>query len=153
YEPFLTTIRVKHPKTPIIAITAISSSREAARLEQMRQHVRTVIERHIAEGDRLLTLVEGGTLLGPNRLDGLVDGVHPNDLGFQWMADGLAPYIAKALSLPPPVLVDDRALTISAETLARKREEIIRYIWGREGFPRAKPASIAKNASSPVKEL
>ena len=34
-----------------------------------------------SRGDRLLTLVEGSTLLGPNRLDGLVDGTHPNDLG------------------------------------------------------------------------
>ena len=33
YEPFLTTLRTKHPKTPIIAITAIASSRETDRLE------------------------------------------------------------------------------------------------------------------------
>ncbi|MGH9628149.1 MAG: hypothetical protein ACRD7E_07385 [Bryobacteraceae bacterium] len=102
---------------------------------------------------RLLTLVEGATLLGPDRLDGLVDGVHPNDLGFQWMADGLAPHIARVLDLPPPVLVDDRSLTTSADTVKSKRQQIIRYIWGEAGFPRAKPASIEKNAPSPVKNL
>jgi lysophospholipase L1-like esterase len=30
-----------------------------------------------------------------------VDGTHPNDLGFQWMADGLAARIAKVLGLRP----------------------------------------------------
>jgi len=29
----------------------------------------------------------------------LVDGTHPNDLGFQWMAEGLAGRIAKTLGL------------------------------------------------------
>ncbi|MEJ7605275.1 MAG: SGNH/GDSL hydrolase family protein [Bryobacteraceae bacterium] len=153
YEHFLVTLRTRHPKTPIIAITAIASSRETLRLPQMREHVRDVVQRRMAEGDRLLTLVEGTTLLGPNRLDGLVDGVHPNDLGFQWMADGLAPHVAGVLGLPPPVLVDDRSITTSADSIKQKREAIIRYIWGEAGFPRAKPTAIEKNASSPVKDL
>jgi lysophospholipase L1-like esterase len=153
YEPFLITLRTKHPKTPIIAITAISSSRETSRLDQLRQHVRDVIKRRVAAGDTLLTLVEGATLLGPDRLDGLVDGVHPNDLGFQWMADGLAPHVARVLGLPPPILVDDRALTTSTDTAKRKREAIIRYIWGEAGFPRAKPAAVEKNTFNPVKSL
>ncbi len=153
YEPFLVTLRSKHPKTPIIAITAIGSSRETSRLDQMRQHVRDVVKRRIAEGDRFLTLVEGTTLLGADRLDGLVDGVHPNDLGFQWMADGLAPHVARVLDLPPPVLFDDRALTTTTDTAKRKREEMIRYIWGDAGFPRGKPAAIERNATSPVKDL
>src|SRR3954454_1350879 len=150
YEPFLTTIRTKHPKTPIIAITAITASRESERLTQMRQHVREVANRRIAAGDRLLTLVEGPSLLGPNRLDGLVDGVHPNELGFQWMAEGLAPYLTKALALPP-VLIDDRAVTTSIDTAPQEREALIRYIWGTAGFPRTMPASVEKKAPSPVK--
>ena len=155
FEPFLATLRAKHPETPIVAVTAISSSRETVggRLDQMRQHVRDIVNARIAKGDRKLTLVEGTALLGPNRLDGLVDGTHPNDLGFQWMADGLAPHIAAVLGLPPPVLVDDHSLTITPETAGRKRDEIIRYIWGPGGFPRARPASIEKNAASPVKDL
>ncbi|HUS08347.1 MAG TPA: SGNH/GDSL hydrolase family protein, partial [Bryobacteraceae bacterium] len=153
YEPFLTTLRSKYPKTPIIAITAITSSRETPRLDQMRQHVSDVVKRRIAAGDRLLTLVEGPALLGPDRLDGLVDGVHPNDLGFQWMADGLAPHVANVLALPPPVLVDDRTISTSLDNAKQKRQEIIRYIWGEAGFPRTKPAAIEKNAASPVKDL
>ena len=140
YEPFLTTIRTKHPTTPIIAITAIAASRESERLTQMRQHVRDVVNRRISAGDRYLTLVEGPSLLGSNRLDGLVDGVHPNDLGFQWMADGLAPYLAKALALPP-VLIDDRALTTSIDTVSAKAGSNHSLYLGRRGFPRARPAA------------
>ena len=33
YEPFLNDLRTKHPKTPIIAITAIASSRETRAAE------------------------------------------------------------------------------------------------------------------------
>jgi len=53
----------------------------------------------IAEGDKNLSLIEGYSLLGPNEVDGLVDGSHPNDLGFQLMADRLAPVIARTLRL------------------------------------------------------
>ena len=150
YEPFLATLRTKHPKTPIIAITAISSSRETERLDGMRQHVRDVVNRRIAAGDRLLTLVEGKALLGPSRLDGLVDGTHPNDLGFHWMAAGLAPHLAKALRLPPPVLHDDRALATTPVNAASRREQLIRYIWGNSGITRARPAKVERNAASPI---
>lgn len=153
YEPFLMTVRAKHPKTPIIAVTPIASSRETPRWDQMRQHIREVVRRRIAAGDRLLTLVEGSTLLGDARLDGLVDGVHPNDLGFQWMADGLAPQLANVLGLPPPVLAEDRTLTTSVQATKHARDAIIRYIWGDAGVPRTRPVTIDENAPSPVTGL
>jgi hypothetical protein len=148
YQPFLETVRTRHPNTPIIAITPISASRDTQRLRDMRQHIREVVNARIAAGDKLLTLVEGTSLLGPTRLDGLVDGVHPNDLGFQWMANGLAPHLAQVLSLPPPVLVDDRAIT------RVQRDAVIRFIWGDAGFPRRlRPVSVEKNAANPVPGL
>jgi hypothetical protein len=69
------------------------------------------------------------------------------------MADGLAPHLAKVLNLPPPVLLDDRSLTSTTETVKQKRDALIRYIWGPQGFPRTKPASIQKDVTSPVKNL
>ena len=141
YEPFLATLRKKYPKTPIIAITPIASANNNPRFELFREYIREVVNSNIANGDKLLTLVEGYSLLGPHRLDGLVDGVHPNDLGFQWMADGLAPVIARTLTLPPPVLVNDAAITVTSATAAAKRKQIIDYIWGSAGLPTAKPAA------------
>jgi lysophospholipase L1-like esterase len=65
----------------------------------MRALIRKVVSQRIGAGDRHLQLVEGPDLLGPSRVDGLVDGTHPNDLGFQWMADGLAERLRKMLGI------------------------------------------------------
>ena len=103
YAPFLEVIRSAHPETPVLVITPIYSAHESwspdARLEDMRELIRQVASKRIAAGDRHLEIIEGTDLLGPSRGDGLVDGTHPNDLGFQWMAEGLAGRIAKILGL------------------------------------------------------
>ena len=67
--------------------------------QQRREHISQVMRQHISGGDTNLLLVDGARLLGPTRGDGLVDGGHPNDLGFYWMADGLAPVLRRALRL------------------------------------------------------
>lgn len=103
YGPFIDILRSKHPETPIVVVTPIFSARESqgrdARLEGMREHIRRVASARIAAGDAHLEIVEGTDLLGPGRADGLVDGTHPNDLGFQWMAEGLATRLRKMLGL------------------------------------------------------
>jgi lysophospholipase L1-like esterase len=102
YAPFLETIRAKHPDTPIVAVTPIYSTSEAVgrgETQQMRDHIRLVVSRAIGAGDRHLQIVEGTDLLGPGQADGLVDGTHPNDLGFEYMATGLAARLRKILGL------------------------------------------------------
>jgi lysophospholipase L1-like esterase len=102
YDPFIAILRERHPNIPIVAITPIYSANEVTgnrRNEQMRALIRRVVSQRIGAGDTHLQLVEGSDLLGPSRVDGLVDGTHPNDLGFQWMADGLAERLRKVLGL------------------------------------------------------
>jgi lysophospholipase L1-like esterase len=102
YAPFLDRLRKAHPDTPILAITPIYAAAEAnggTENDGMRQHIREVASQRIGAGDRNLQVVEGTDLLGPSRGDGLVDGTHPNDLGFQWMAEGLAPRLRRMLSI------------------------------------------------------
>jgi lysophospholipase L1-like esterase len=103
YAPFLEIIRSAHPETPVLVVTPIYAAHESwsrdARLEGMRELIRQVAAKRIAAGDRHLEIVEGTDLLGPSRGDGLVDGTHPNDLGFQWMAEGLAGRMRKMLGL------------------------------------------------------
>ena len=102
YDPFIGLLRERHPDTPIVSITPIYAASEmtgSQRNEQMRALIRKVVSRRIAAGDTHLQLVEGTDLLGPSRVDGLVDGTHPNDLGFQWMAEGLAERLRKMLGL------------------------------------------------------
>ncbi len=103
YASFVETIRAKHAEVPVVLITPIYAAHEswgpAPRLEGMRAHIRQVGARRIAAGDKQLQIVEGTDLLGPAEGGGLVDGTHPNDLGFQWMAERLAPRLRKLLSL------------------------------------------------------
>ena len=102
YDPFIGILRERHPDTPIVSITPIYAASEVTgnqRNEQMRALIRKVVSRRIAAGDTHLQLVEGTDLLGPSRVDGLVDGTHPNDLGFQWMAEGLVQRLRKVLGL------------------------------------------------------
>ncbi len=104
YAPFLQTIRAKHPQTPMLTITPVYAAHEAdsagaPRLTGMRELIRKAAADRIAAGDLHLQIVEGTDLLGPNQGDGLVDGTHPNDLGFQWMAEGLATRLRKVLGL------------------------------------------------------
>lgn len=106
YDPFIETIRAARPDVPIVAITPIYATREDlepaahAELDKMRQHIRQIVSRRIGAGDRNLQLIEGTDLLGPARRDGLVDGTHPNDLGFWWMAEGIEFRLRKVLALP-----------------------------------------------------
>ncbi len=45
-------------------------------------------------------VVDGLEMLSRSQGSGLVDGVHPNSLGFQWCANGLEPQLRRALKLP-----------------------------------------------------
>jgi lysophospholipase L1-like esterase len=103
YQPFIETIRSKHPETPILVITPIYAAHEAAtpdaKLDGMRALIRQVVAQSIAAGDKNIQIVEGTDLIGPSRGDGLVDGTHPNDLGFEWMAEGLTARISNVLGL------------------------------------------------------
>ena len=111
YEPFVRTLRQKYPSLPIILVTQIYAISESPLLggkenmEAKRDIVRKTAAKLIAEGDKNLVLVEGHSLLGPELAGGLVDGVHPNDLGFQAMADRLSPILAQMLQLPTPQTV------------------------------------------------
>ena len=102
YGPFLDIIRQKRPDTPIICVTPILNAQEFWGPNKgtfMRDVIRKEVAKHRANGDKNIILVEGFELLGPKFSDGFVDGVHPNDLGFQAMAEGLEPYLVRVLNV------------------------------------------------------
>lgn len=105
YLPFIETLRLAHPGTPVVCNTPIFATRNARldderkRFEGLSAVIRRAVAARIGSGDANIRLVEGLTLLGAHEADGLVDGVHPNDLGFQRMAERLEPVIADVLRL------------------------------------------------------
>jgi lysophospholipase L1-like esterase len=106
FKAMLQTVRQRHPDTPLIAMTPITSIKEVKELaySQRSVHTRTVmrapVNELIQDGDKRLFLVEGEDLLGFKEHDALSkDGVHPSDEGYSIIAEKLSPVIQKALGL------------------------------------------------------
>jgi lysophospholipase L1-like esterase len=108
YMPFVRTVRGRHAATPLICITPIWQTMELydadkrEMLRAMRQVVREAVAAAHDAGDASVMLVEGTSLLSSADADGFVDGVHPNDIGFQRMAERLAPVMRTMLGLDKP---------------------------------------------------
>ena len=102
YTPFMKILRNRRPETPIIAVTPIYNAYEYLAPNKatfMRDVIRKAVAERRRKGDQNILLVEGFELLGPKFADGFVDSVHPNDLGFLAMAEGLQPYLARVLKV------------------------------------------------------
>src|SRR6516225_7047918 len=51
-------------------------------------------------------------------------------------------------------LLDDRAITLhSAADIAQKRNTLIQYLWGADGFPTRLPDHTVTNIACPLKKL
>ena len=93
---FIETLRARHPEVPIVLVENLIYTDVpfvAARAERVKGSndlLRKIHEERVARGDRRITLVPAGDLIGHDG-EGTVDGVHPNDLGFLRMADAIEP--------------------------------------------------------------
>lgn len=97
HEPMFKIFRAKHPTTPVIFVSRPQYNRTADcrhRFEVIKQ----TYENARAAGDENVYLVCGSDLFDGLDADFTVDGVHPTDLGFRYMAQGLRPVLENALS-------------------------------------------------------
>jgi lysophospholipase L1-like esterase len=105
YGPFIDTIRKKHPATPIVCLTPPPLASEAwdtdyrRRVEGLRDVIRAAYRKHRDAGDGNIYIIEGTELIPSDKPEYYVDGVHPNDLGFNSMADGLTGPLKRILNL------------------------------------------------------
>jgi len=101
-EHLIKTLRVAHPKTPIILVENIAYcdadfvAQRRERCAQSNARLRETYERLRRAGDKHLLYVSAKGLLGPDT-EGTVDGVHPTDLGFLRMAHAIEPALRRAL--------------------------------------------------------
>jgi lysophospholipase L1-like esterase len=101
FPQFIETIRAKDPRTPILVISPIFSSYELinrrAELNNRGKRIfmQRVVGKFIANGDKNIQFFEGTDLLGPLQSDGLTDGVHPNDLGMEWISDCITRHLKR----------------------------------------------------------
>ena len=102
---FIDILRDKHPTVPILLVSRIPFARDFGENfecseEQFKYttiHLNELGKRRAA-GDQNIHYLEGSTLLGSNPLECTVDGVHPTDLGFYFMAERTAPVIGRILA-------------------------------------------------------
>lgn len=100
HERFFRIVREAQPDLPIALISKpdfdIDPDGNAAR----REVIRRTYEHALAAGDARVRFIDGETLFGTTeRRDCLVDGTHPNDLGFHRMADAITPVLRELLCL------------------------------------------------------
>ncbi|MFK7693524.1 SGNH/GDSL hydrolase family protein [Paenibacillus sp. HJGM_3] len=100
---FIRIYRERHADVPILVCSRILYARdrfepELAALCDIRRSIAQETVASLQEaGDRRIEFFDGGTLLGNDYDECTVDGVHPTDLGFQRMADGLEPAFRRML--------------------------------------------------------
>jgi hypothetical protein len=100
---FVEILRRKWPRLPIVITSpfffpAEDNGGEAARQQAAkRKAARDLVVQRRKAGDRRIWFADGLKMLNREQAFGLVDGVHPNSLGFYFNAVGLEPYLRKAL--------------------------------------------------------
>lgn len=92
-------IRSKNPDLPIIMMTAVlckvwKGDEQARR----REIIKATYDAAIASGDKNVYLIDSSDMFGEYNDIALVDGVHPNDLGFLYMAERVKKEIKKAMN-------------------------------------------------------
>ena len=105
--PFVEILRGKFPRVPILVVSPFyfpgeGASADLARAQtSKRDTARRFVEQRRKSGDRQMVLVDGLKMLNQQQGEGLVDGVHCNSLGFYFNANGLEPFLKKAVQHAP----------------------------------------------------
>jgi lysophospholipase L1-like esterase len=104
-EPFIRLYREYKPNVPILVLSRIpyakehmDSSKKKERLFR-RNFAKDVVSKMNSEGDAWIFFGDSSRLLGRRYDECTVDGVHPNDLGFTRMAEGILPMLKSILAL------------------------------------------------------
>ena len=100
---FVDRLREKRPEVPILVTSPFyfpseESNAPVARSQATkRRFAHDFVESRRKKGDHKITFVDGFKMLNRDQTSGLVDGVHCNSLGFYFNAQGLEPFLKKAL--------------------------------------------------------
>ncbi len=87
---FIDILRRDHPLMPILVLTRITYAREnPENADRCRRIQMSEVDRRYRDGDRNIYFMDGSKLLGNDFDECTVDGVHPTDLGFYRIAEGL----------------------------------------------------------------
>ncbi|MBP3327832.1 MAG: hypothetical protein J6L91_02875 [Clostridia bacterium] len=97
HEPFFKVIRKANPDLPVIMMTRPKNNYTQEE-KQRREIVKSTYLNAVESGDKNVCFIDGETFFG--KADGnscLIDGLHPNDLGFHRMAEKIEPLLKEIL--------------------------------------------------------
>jgi len=98
HEPFFRLVREKRPDLPIIFVSRPDVYLHEKMSERCLSVILETYNNALKAGDQYVDFVNGGQMFaGPFRCDCTVDGSHPTDLGFAYMAEHIAPVVKKWL--------------------------------------------------------
>ena len=99
HRPFYEYIRARHPDLPIIMITRPNIYPESKTNMTNREIIYKTYNGAIAAGDQNVYLVDGSEYLKKKGYDDcILDGIHPNDMGFSAMADAIEVHLGKIVA-------------------------------------------------------
>lgn len=99
HYPFYKTIRQAQPDLPILMVSKPNVYwGDPADTARRRAIIEDTYQRALSEGDGRVAFLDGGRLFDGEMPDScVVDGTHPNDLGFMRMAETMAPVLRELL--------------------------------------------------------
>lgn len=98
HEEFFKIVRQAHPEIPVIIMTRPDVEGDKDHAAERRDIIRRTYEKAVAAGDHKVWFLDGGRFFGDSgRAECLVDGTHPNALGFMRMAETLFPVLKEAM--------------------------------------------------------
>lgn len=98
HKPGFDIVRKAHPNLPIILISRPNVATNPNRAQERKDVIIETFRGAREAGDKNVYYIDGETFfLGKFENECTMDGVHPNDLGFTLMADGIEAVIRRAL--------------------------------------------------------
>ncbi len=86
HKPMFDTVRKAHPELPIIMASRCDTNINSD-TDRRYEIIKKTYDEAVATGDKNVYLIDGRTIMASiGACDGMVDGCHPNDLGFYAMA-------------------------------------------------------------------
>ena len=97
-QKFFRILREARPDLPVIFVTCPDFYLHEAARQPCYDIIRRTYQNALAAGDKNVGFVDGRALFeGPFRRDCTVDGCHPNDMGFMFMAEKIGKEVEKWL--------------------------------------------------------
>lgn len=98
HERMFLEFRAKNPSVPVLMLSR-PYGRLDADIKRRQEIISATYERAVARGDKNVYLVLGSEFFPDGvRTEFSVDGCHPNDIGFRFMADAIKPVLSKMIS-------------------------------------------------------